>query len=300
MRTLGKGSFGKVKLALHTLSGEKLAIKVLEKDKLTKEDDIMRVRREIDILSKVRHPNIVQLYEVIETQKYFFFIMEYAEEGELSEYIESRERLPEEESARFFRQLIEAVKYLHSIGCAHRDVKPSNILVDWRRDIKLIDFGLGNEYSEDEKLKTACGSPCYAAPEIINGEKYDPISVDIWSSGITLYAMLCGDLPFSEESKSVLYDRILSCKFAIPKYLSSSAADLLRKILVRDVKKRIDIDNILSHPFLKQSNKDQANSKIPPAVGSEIAKLTALKLKITETAVKKMINDNEHNEVTTL
>lgn len=300
MRTLGKGSFGKVKLALHTLSGEKLAIKVLEKDKLTKDDDLMRVRREIDILSKVRHPNIVQLYEVIETQKYFFFIMEYAEEGELSEYIESRERLPEEEAARFFRQLIEAVKYLHSIGCAHRDVKPSNILVDWRREIKLIDFGLGNEYTEDEKLKTACGSPCYAAPEIINGEKYDPISVDIWSSGITLYAMLCGDLPFSEESKSVLYDRILSCKFAIPKYLSTNAANLLKKLLVRDVSKRLDIDGILAHPFIKNVGKDANSSKIPPSMVSEISKLTALKLKINEQVIRKMIADNEHNEITTL
>lgn len=167
--------------------------------------------------------------------------MEFAENGELSDYIESRNKLPEEEAAKFFKQLIEAVRYLHEIGCAHRDIKPSNILVDWRKDIKLIDFGLGNLYVEDEQLKTACGSPCYAAPEIISGELYDPISVDLWSSGITLYAMLCGYLPFDEESKTALYEKILQCKFAIPKYLSSSAADLLKKLLVRDVKKRLDI-----------------------------------------------------------
>lgn len=300
MRTLGKGSFGKVKLALHAISGEKVAIKVLERSKLLKDDDMMRVRREVDILSKVRHPNIVQLYETVETEKYFFFIMEYAEEGELSEYIETRERLSEEEAAKFFRQLIEAIQYLHSIGCAHRDIKPSNILVDWRKDIKLIDFGLGNLYEESEKLKTACGSPCYAAPEIISGDKYDPMMVDVWSSGITLYAMLCGDLPFSEESKTELYDRILGCKFTIPKYLSPAAADLLRKLLVRDVSKRIDIEAILEHPFLKKAARGSSPLKVPLSTLSEIAKLTSIKTKVDETSVRRMIADNEHNEITML
>lgn len=166
MRTLGKGSFGKVKLAIHTQSGEKVAIKILEKNMIKKDEDLMRIRREIDILSKVRHQNIIQLYEVVETENYFFFIMEYAEEGELSEYIESRGRLSEEEACKFFQQLIQAIRYFHKLGCAHRDIKPSNILVDWKGSIKLIDFGLGNLYSYEEKLKTACGSPCYAAPEV--------------------------------------------------------------------------------------------------------------------------------------
>ncbi len=178
LRTLGKGSFGKVKEALHVISGEKIAIKILEKDKIQKEDDLLRIRREIDILRRVRHANIIQLYEVrlseqvIETGKYFFFVMECAEKGELSDYIESREKYPlltrlaEEESARFFRQLASAIRYLHAMGCAHRDIKPSNILIDWKLNIKVIDFGLGNLYDEHQKLKTACGSPCYAAPEV--------------------------------------------------------------------------------------------------------------------------------------
>ena len=166
MRTLGKGSFGKVKLALHTLSGEYIAIKILEKNMLKNDDDLMRVRREIDILKRLRHPNIIQLYDIIETEHYFFFVMEYAEIGELTNYIEDRGKLSEEESKRYFRQLIEAVDYLHSVGCAHRDVKPANILVDGRHEIKLIDFGLGNLYGETQKLKTSCGSPCYAAPEV--------------------------------------------------------------------------------------------------------------------------------------
>lgn len=168
-------------------------------------------------------------------------------------------RLSEEESCKFFVQLIGAVGYLHSIGCAHRDVKPSNILLDRKLNIKVIDFGLGNLYDEKQKLNTACGSPCYAAPEIISGESYDPMKVDIWSSGITLYAMLCGSLPFDEESKSVLYDKILACKFNIPKHVSAQASDLLRKMLIRDPLKRPHVDEILRHPWVQMHNSNKVS-----------------------------------------
>ncbi len=309
MRTLGKGSFGKVKLALHTASGEKVAIKVLEKAMIKKEDDLMRIRREIDILSKVRHPNIIQLYEVIETENYFFFIMEFAEEGELSEYIKSRKRLSEEEACRFFQQLVQAVRYFHKLGCAHRDIKPSNILVDWRGSIKLIDFGLGNLYSSEEKLKTACGSPCYAAPEvrvaeqIIAGESYNPLLVDIWSSGITLFNMLCGELPFEEESKSTLYEKILACKFSVPKYLSPSAVDLLKKLLVRDPRKRLNVEGILNHEWMARYRpKDPTTlasdsySKLDPDTAAIVAQKLTTDLQI----LKRMLSDNQHNDTTTL
>ena len=166
IRTLGEGSFGKVKEAMHVASGEKIAIKILEKNRMLKDDDVERVRREISILSKVSHPGIIQLYEVIETDSYFYFVMECAEKGELSYYIEKKEKLSEKEACKFFQQLISAVEYLHRLGCAHRDIKPSNILLDGSYNLKLIDFGLGNIYDENEKLKTACGSPCYAAPEV--------------------------------------------------------------------------------------------------------------------------------------
>ena len=198
LKSLGKGSFGRVKEALHVASGEKIAIKILEKSRIKKEDDLKRIRREINILTKVNHPNIIQLYETIETYKYFFFVMEYAKLGELSDYIEKKDKLTEKEACKLFQQLISAVEYLHKLGCAHRDIKPSNILLDENLDLKLIDFGLGNLYTDGEKLKTACGSPCYAAPEIISGHDYDPISVDVWSSGITLYCMIVGCLPFDE------------------------------------------------------------------------------------------------------
>lgn len=152
--------------------------------------------------------------------------------------------------------MIGAVAYLHKIGCAHRDIKPSNILVDWKYNIKVIDFGLGNTYEENEKLKTACGSPCYAAPEIISGQVYDPMSIDIWSCGITLYTMVCGCLPFDEESKTALYDKILACKFHLSRSLSPEVSDLIRSILVKDVAKRPTIEEILKHPWMKTLNHD--------------------------------------------
>lgn len=149
--------------------------------------------------------------------------------------------------------------YLHKIGCAHRDIKPSNILVDWKYNIKVIDFGLGNVYEENEKLKTACGSPCYAAPEIISGQTYDPMSVDIWSCGITLYTMVCGCLPFDEESKTALYDKILACKFHLSRSLSPEVTDLIKRILVKEVEKRPSIDEILKHPWMKTLSHDYSD-----------------------------------------
>lgn len=299
LRTLGKGSFGKVKEARHVISGEKIAIKILKKDMMKKEDDMMRIRREIDILRRVRHPNIIQLYEVIETSKYFFFVMECAEKGELSEYIETRNKLEEKEAARFFRQLLSAIAYLHGIGCAHRDVKPSNILLDWKLNIKVIDFGLGNVYDENEKLKTACGSPCYAAPEIIAGQLYDPAKVDIWSSGITLFAMLCGYLPFDEESKDVLYEKILACKISIPSHVSIEASELLKKLLSRDPAKRPSAEEILSHPWLKRHPASEADL---PRQGwnMQLVELTSLKMRKVQEEIVKMLDENQHNKYTTL
>lgn len=309
LRTLGKGSFGKVKEALHVISGEKIAIKILEKEKIKKDEDLQRIRREIEILSRVRHPNIIQLYEVIETSKYFFFVMEVAEKGELSGYIESRGRLLEDEACKFFHQLISVIKYLHSMGCAHRDVKPSNILIDWEYNIKVIDFGLGNLYDDEEKLKTACGSPCYAAPEIISGMDYNPLSVDIWSSGITLYAMLCGVLPFDEESKSILYDKILNCKYSIPKELSLEVSDLLKKLLAREPEDRLDISKILAHPWFKKHGLSadspqfiKSGQKTPESFSTDesLLKLTSYKLNTDMQTILSQLQSNSHNKYTTL
>ena len=169
-----------------------------------------RVAREIKILKEVKHENIIQLYEIIETSYAIYMIMEYAEGGELFDYIVSKGRLKEKEAAFFYHQIIEGIEFLHSHKIAHRDLKPENLLLD--RDcktIKIVDFGLSNIYKDENGkeflLATACGSPCYAAPEMVEGSKYVGYTVDVWSSGITLYAMICGYLPFEESETALLY-----------------------------------------------------------------------------------------------
>lgn len=157
----------------HSLTGEKVAIKVLEKDKIVDVHDVERVAREIHILKIVRHPTIVQLYEIIETEKELYLIMEYARGGELFEYIVSRKRVREKDAAKFLHQILSGVEYLHKLGICHRDLKPENLLMDDFNNIKIVDFGLSNTFKEGQSLQTACGSPCYAAPEMVAGQKYD-------------------------------------------------------------------------------------------------------------------------------
>jgi 5'-AMP-activated protein kinase catalytic alpha subunit len=172
-KTLGEGTFGKVRLGTHTLTGEKVAIKILEKDKIAEKADVQRVTREIQILKIVRHPNVIQLYEIIETNRQLFLIMEYANGGELFDHIVKRKRLEEKEACRYFQQILSGIEYLHKNKVCHRDLKPENLLLDERQNLKIVDFGLSNIYKmAGDSLKTACGSPCYAAPEMIAGKRY--------------------------------------------------------------------------------------------------------------------------------
>lgn len=168
-KTLGHGTFGKVKLALHRPTGEYVAIKILNKAKIIDGADVERVAREIYILKLIRHSNIIQLYEIIETSKYLFLIMEYVEGGELFNYIVKKKRIEEAEACRLFHQLINGIEYIGKLGIVHRDLKPENLMLDYKNALKIVDFGLSNTYQEGETLKTPCGSPCYAAPEMIKG-----------------------------------------------------------------------------------------------------------------------------------
>ena len=178
-------------------TGESVAMKILEKARLKKQEDVLRVQREISILMKVYHPNIVQLYEVIENQDQVFLVMEYVPNGDLQKLIERKGPIPEKQACLYYFQLISGIEYIHKIGCAHRDLKPENLLLDEDNNIKISDFGLSNNYiHSNPALNTPCGSPCFAAPEMITGKRYDPVKVDIWSSGITLFLMLTGTYPF--------------------------------------------------------------------------------------------------------
>ncbi len=247
--TIGEGTFGKVRLATHILTGEKVAVKVLEKCRIADSSDIDRVTREIHILKIIRHPNLIQLYEIIETSAQLYLITDYASGGELFDYIVSNSRVKEREACRFFQQIISGVEYLHKIGVVHRDLKPENLLLDHAHNVKMVDFGLSNIYSTGEKLKTACGSPCYAAPEMIAGKKYIGVQVDIWSAGVVLFALVCGYLPFEDPNTTNLYAKILKGTYVTPKFLSASIKDLIRRILNTDPSRRFTLDDIKTHPW---------------------------------------------------
>jgi 5'-AMP-activated protein kinase catalytic alpha subunit len=227
--------------------------------KLIEEEGIERVVRELKILSELNHPNIIKIYKIIEDEKLYYVVMEYCEEGELFNYIVEKNNLTDSESAFFYYQLINAIEYLHLNGIAHRDLKPENILLGENNLIKIIDFGLSNYFDENKLLSTPCGSPCYASPEMIRGENYNGADNDIWETGIILYAMLCGYLPFENspnaKDNKILFKKILSLNLDYPNFLTDSSVDLLKRILVTDPKERIKIDEIKKHSFYLKGKK---------------------------------------------
>lgn len=255
VKEIGEGNFGKVKLCVDKLSGEKYAIKILNKKKLS---PLMREKifKEIEILTKLNHINIVYVYQVLEDELNYYIVMEYCEKGELFNYIVKKEKLDEIEASVFFYQLINGIDYLHQQGIAHRDIKPENLLLGGDNVLKIIDFGLSHEYNDNILLKTKCGSPSYAAPEILKGELYDGFKCDVWSSGVTLFAMICGFLPFDGENNKILFKNIIKCKLEVPTFLSECCQKLLKDILKADPNDRLSIDQIKESEFFLKGKKN--------------------------------------------
>jgi len=253
-KTLGKGTFGKVKIAYNKDNkNEKYACKILLKSNIKDEDDSIRCKREMDILKKMHHVNVVRTYEIVSTDTTFYIFMDFCSKGELFNYIVKKRHLSEEKSAFFYYQLVNGIEYIHKKGVCHRDLKPENLLLTEKMKLKIIDFGLSN-YFNGNLLETPCGSPCYASPEMVIGNKYNGFCIDIWSSGIILYAMLCGYLPFEEadndEYNEILFRNIVECNIEYPpEFITPVAKDLLKKILVKDPRKRITIEEIKQHNF---------------------------------------------------
>ena len=287
-KKLGQGTFGIVVLGKHEITGESVAIKILDKEKIVRESDKTRLEREIRIMKIMYHNNIVHLYQVIENSKELFLIMEYISGKELFDYIINKRHLDELESCKFYQQIISGIEYLGKTKVAHRDLKPENLLLDSKKNIKIVDFGLSNTYFQNELLSTACGSPCYAAPEMLSGEKYNGINIDIWSSGIVLYAMLCGYLPFEDNDNPKLYKKIIKGVFETPEFLSSNAVDLLHRILNVDPKKRYTIAQIKEHPWF-----NQINPKINMSEGLLIDNYI---IPFDEEIINKMVNEYSYNE----
>ncbi|KAM0793059.1 hypothetical protein ACM66B_000545 [Microbotryomycetes sp. NB124-2] len=249
--TLGHGSFGKVKLAKHTATGLKVAMKFISKRKISTPEMSNRVHREIQYLSLLRHPHIIKLYDVIATQNDIVMVIEYLS-GELFDYIVKRGKMPEDEARRFFQQIISALEYCHSHNIVHRDLKPENLLLDEHLNVKIADFGLSNIMKDGDFLKTSCGSPNYAAPEVISGKLYAGPEIDIWSCGVILYVMLCGRLPFDDDHIPLLFKKINGGIFSLPPFLSPEARSLLSRMLLVDSNKRIKLHEIRQLPWFQK------------------------------------------------
>eukprot|EP00037_Helgoeca_nana_P028283 m.331083 g.331083 ORF g.331083 m.331083 type:complete len:631 (+) comp27723_c0_seq15:1146-3038(+) len=303
--TIGTGGFAKVKKAKHCLTGETVAIKMMDKVKLRESGDLERVATEIAALKELNHQHISQLYFVHETETHVYMVLEYARGGELFDHIVARGRCSENETRGFFREIVTAVGYCHAHGIAHRDLKPENILLDHNRRIKLIDFGLVAKPSalSTDLLTTCCGSTAYAAPELVRGEKYIGPKVDMWSLGILLYALLCGFLPFDDDSQQRTSELIERGRYEIPAWMSHEAEKLICKLLKHNPDHRLTMLQLQKQSWLvKGSAHDKIDSsstrpprdQIEPSVLTEMAKFYG----IDAPTMKVRINEWNYDEVT--
>ena len=255
--TIGKGTFSVVKLGINKITKEKVAIKILKKKKMQKSKDKSRLEREISILKRLNHINVIKIYKITEELENYYIVMEYCENGELFNYIVAHQRLSEEETSYFFYQLINGLDYIHHKNIVHRDLKPENLLLSKDNILKIVDFGLSNYYYLDGKLlSTPCGSPCYASPEMVCGNRYNGFRIDIWSCGIIIFAMICGYLPFEDPDNEILFKKIMKCEVDYPDYLSDDVLDIMNKIIVVDPNKRYNIEQIKKHPFYLKGKKE--------------------------------------------
>lgn len=303
---LGEGTFGTVLKATHQLAGEKVAVKVLEKRKMQQADDIERVGREIQILKTLKHPHVVRLWEIIYTGDRIYLVMEFAARGELFQYIVKQGRLREDEGKLFFAQIISGVTYLHANNIVHRDIKPENLLLDGDKTIRIVDFGLSTKCAPGQVLKHACGSPCYAAPEMLTreGQKHGYVGhpVDIWSTGVTLFAMICGFLPFEHANTSALYKKIIAGEYVTPPFLSREAKDLVKKLLTTDPKLRWSLPQIASHPWCDSASRSLVSvgavAQLAAETSPDVATLTRMEAQMgfAAKAVTQEIEQGKHSD----
>nr|CTP80966.1 BMA-PAR-1, isoform d [Brugia malayi] len=255
LKTIGKGNFAKVKLAKHIPTGIEVAIKIIDKTALNP-GSLHKLFREVKIMKQLDHPNIVKLYQVMETENTLYLVMEYASGGEVFDYLVAHGRMKEKEARAKFRQIVSAVQYLHQKNIIHRDLKAENLLLDSDMNIKIADFGFSNQFVIGNKLDTFCGSPPYAAPELFQGKKYDGPEVDVWSLGVILYTLVSGSLPFDGQNLKELRERVLRGKYRIPFYMSTDCENLLKKFLVLNPARRGTLEAIMKDRWMNIGYED--------------------------------------------
>eukprot|EP00128_Syssomonas_multiformis_P011327 Colp12_sorted_trinity150504_noHs@11955 len=246
-KSLGEGNFAKVKQATHMLTGEKVAIKIIDKTRLDK-TTAKKLFREVRIMKMLNHEHIIRLYEVIDSPNELYLVMELSPGGEIFDYLVTHGRMKEKEARKYFRQIISAIDYCHRLHVIHRDLKAENLLLDANMNVKIADFGFSNQFKPGEKLNTWCGSPPYAAPQLFE--------VDIWSLGVVLYVLVCGALPFDGTTLSKLRARVLAGKFKIPFYMSTDCERLIKRMLVVDPTKRITMEQLRRDKWVNEGYDD--------------------------------------------
>uniref|UniRef100_A0A674A7I7 non-specific serine/threonine protein kinase n=1 Tax=Salmo trutta TaxID=8032 RepID=A0A674A7I7_SALTR len=291
LKTIGKGNFAKVKLARHVLTGKELKSYRINSDFLF---------REVRIMKLLNHPNIVKLFEVIETEKTLYLIMEYASGGEVFDYLVAHGRMKEKEARAKFRQIVSAVQYCHQKCIVHRDLKAENLLLDADMNIKIADFGFSNEFTMGNKLDTFCGSPPYAAPELFQGKKYDGPEVDVWSLGVILYTLVSGSLPFDGQNLKELRERVLRGKYRIPFYMSTDCENLLKKFLILNPTKRGSLEQIMKDRWMNVGHEEEELKPfIEPQPDYKDPKRTDIMLQMGYSAeeIQDSLVNQKYNEV---
>ncbi|KAI9095063.1 hypothetical protein K1719_026527 [Acacia pycnantha] len=263
-RLLGQGTFGKVYYARSTITSQSVAIKVVSKDKVVKSGQTEQIKREISVMRRVRHPNIIQLYEVMATKSKIYFVIEYAKGGELFDKV-ARGKLKEDVAHKYFQQLVNAIDFCHSRGVYHRDIKPENLLLDENENLKVSDFGLSalaESKRQDDLLHTPCGTPAYVAPEIIKRKGYDGAKADTWSCGVVLFVLLAGHHPFHDQNLIMMYRKISRADYKFPNWFSLEVRRLLTKVLDPNPDTRIPLAKIKEYSwFMKGPSSRERKSE---------------------------------------
>uniref|UniRef100_A0A3P9PXA1 SNF-related serine/threonine-protein kinase n=1 Tax=Poecilia reticulata TaxID=8081 RepID=A0A3P9PXA1_POERE len=266
-KTLGRGHFAVVKLARHVFTGEKVAVKVIDKTKL---DPVARghLFQEVRCMKMVQHPNVVRLYEVIDTATKLYLILELGDGGDMYDCIMKHDGgLSEEVAKCYFAQIVHAISYCHRLHVVHRDLKPENVVFFEKQGVvKLTDFGFSNRFQPGKTLNTSCGSLAYSAPEILLGDEYDAPAVDIWSLGVILFMLVCGQPPFQEANDSETLTMIMDCRYTVPPHISPACRDLIGHMLQRDPKKRATLEQIEGHEWLQGVDPSPATKLSTPLV----------------------------------